>query len=101
MRLLHTSDWHLGHTLRDQPRAMEHALFLGWLLERLLVERPDSLLVAGDIYDSANPPASAQAMFYRFLSAARRLRPDLDLVVIGGNHDSAARLDAPHPLLEA
>ncbi|MCA9548201.1 MAG: exonuclease SbcCD subunit D C-terminal domain-containing protein, partial [Myxococcales bacterium] len=67
----------------------------------LLVERPDSLLVAGDIYDSANPPASAQAMFYRFLSAARRLRPDLDLVVIGGNHDSAARLDAPHPLLEA
>ncbi len=103
MRLLHTSDWHLGHTLRDQPRTLEHARFLGWLLTRLIdpVDPPDALLVAGDVYDSANPPASAQAMFYRFLSAARRLRPQLDIIVTGGNHDSAARLDAPQPLLDA
>ncbi|NPC81309.1 exonuclease subunit SbcD, partial [Pyxidicoccus fallax] len=101
MRLLHTSDWHLGHTLYDVSREAEHAAFLDWLLETLEAESVDALLVAGDIFDTANPSAEAQAAWYHFVARARRRLPRLDVVVIGGNHDSAARLDAPDPLFAA
>jgi exonuclease SbcD len=101
MRILHTSDWHLGHTLRDWDRADEHAAFLAWLLDTLEAEQVDALLIAGDIFDTANPSAAAQEAWYEFLVAARRRCSGLDIVVIGGNHDSAARLDAPNPLLRA
>jgi exonuclease SbcD len=101
MRVLHTSDWHLGHTLHDVPRDHEHERFLAWLGDTLVAEQVDALVVTGDVFDTANPPASAQAHWYEFLAEARRRLPDLDVVVIGGNHDSAARLDAPTPLLRA
>ncbi len=101
MRLLHTSDWHLGHTLYDVSREAEHAAFLDWLLDTLEAQAVDALLVAGDIFDTANPSAEAQAAWYQFVARARRRRPRLDVVVIGGNHDSAARLDAPDPLFSA
>lgn len=101
MRLLHTSDWHLGHTLHDVPRDREHERFLGWLADTLEQESVDALVIAGDVFDTANPPAAAQARWYGFLAEIRRRMPDLDVVVIGGNHDSAARLDAPTPLLQA
>lgn len=101
MRLLHTSDWHLGHTLHDVPRDHEHARFLAWLGDTLEQEEVDALVVAGDVFDTANPPASAQARWYGFLADIRQRMPALDVVVIGGNHDSAARLDAPTPLLQA
>jgi exonuclease SbcD len=101
MRLLHTSDWHLGHTLYDTSREAEHAAFLDWLLDTLEAQKVDALLVAGDIFDTANPSAEAQAAWYQFVARARRRCPELDLVVIGGNHDSAARLDAPDPLFSA
>jgi exonuclease SbcD len=101
MRLLHTSDWHLGHTLYDQPRAYEHARFLEWLLELLERERIDALLLCGDVFDAAHPGAEAQATWYRFLADARLVRPTLQVVVVGGNHDSPTRLEAPDPLLRA
>lgn len=101
MRLLHTSDWHLGHTLYDMSREAEHAAFLEWLLDSLEAHEVDALLVAGDIFDTANPSAEAQAAWYHFIARARRRCPGLDVVVIGGNHDSAARLDAPDPLFAA
>lgn len=101
LRVLHTSDWHLGHTLHDMPRRYEHAQFLAWLLDRLSEEAVDALVIAGDVFDTANPSAEAQETLYRFLAAARRRMPELDIVVVGGNHDSAARLDAPDPLLRA
>ncbi|MEZ4269560.1 MAG: exonuclease SbcCD subunit D C-terminal domain-containing protein [Myxococcota bacterium] len=101
MKLIHTSDWHLGHRLHDLGRELEHARFLAWLLDQIEAEGADALLIAGDIFDSANPPASAQEQWYRFLAEARRRFAALDIVVIGGNHDSAARLDAPNPLLRA
>ena len=101
MRLLHTSDWHLGHTLYDTSREAEHTAFLEWLLDTLEAHKVDALLVAGDIFDTANPSAEAQASWYQFVARARRRCPRLDLVVIGGNHDSAARLDAPDPLFAA
>ncbi|MDY7232747.1 exonuclease SbcCD subunit D C-terminal domain-containing protein [Hyalangium rubrum] len=101
MRLLHTSDWHLGHTLYDVSREAEHAAFLDWLLETLEAQGVDALLIAGDIFDTSNPSAEAQAAWYQFIARARRKLPKLDVVVIGGNHDSAARLDAPDPLFSA
>lgn len=101
LRILHTSDWHLGHTLHELPRTEEHARFLDWLLCTIEDRRVDALLIAGDVFDTANPPADAQEAFYRFLAQARQRSKHLDIVVIGGNHDSAARLDAPDPILRA
>lgn len=98
-RIIHTSDWHLGHSLRDQPREREHGAFLAWLLDQLDAKQANALLVAGDIFDVANPTAQAQRQLYDFLARARRRFPDLEIVLIGGNHDSASRLDAPDPLL--
>ena len=99
MRLLHTSDWHLGQTLHQFDRSHEHDRFLAWLADTLVAERVDALLIAGDIFDSSNPPASAQARFYQFLSEARRRVPGIDIVIAAGNHDSPGRLEAPAPLL--
>lgn len=101
MRLVHTSDWHLGHTLHEITRRTEHLAFFEWLLGRLEALAADALLVAGDIFDTSNPSAEAQADLYKFLAAARKRVPALDIVLIGGNHDSASRLDAPEPLLHA
>lgn len=101
MRLLHSADWHLGHTLHDLPRTWEHACFLEWLLEQAVAVRADVLVVSGDVFDTANPPAAAQAAWYGFLARLRGRAPDLQVVVTGGNHDSAARLDAPAAVLDA
>ena len=101
LRVIHTADWHLGHTLHGVARDVEHERFLAWLLETLVTEQADALLVAGDVFDSANPPAAAQAMLYRFLSDAKRHLPDLAIIIVGGNHDSASRLSAPAPILDA
>ena len=64
MRVLHTSDWHLGHALHGVTREHEHARFLAWLVEACAVERPDVVLVTGDVFDSATPPASAERMWF-------------------------------------
>jgi exonuclease SbcD len=101
MRLLHTSDWHLGQTLHNFDRTYEHACFLEWLVETLVREEIDVLLIAGDIFDNANPSAAAHRQLYRFLQQARSRVPHLQVVVIAGNHDSPGRLEAPTPLLEA
>ena len=99
MRLLHTSDWHLGHTLKEVTREHEHAAFLAWLLEPCVREAPDVLVITGDVFDSATPPASAERMWFELLAAARRARPAMDIVAIAGNHDSPARLGAPSAVL--
>ncbi|WP_312437582.1 exonuclease SbcCD subunit D C-terminal domain-containing protein [Janthinobacterium sp.] len=99
MRLLHTSDWHLGQTLHNYERGYEHQRFLDWLLDTLVAEQVDVLLVAGDVFDNANPSAASQKQLYVFLQQARARRPALQLIVIAGNHDSAGRLEAPAPLL--
>lgn len=100
MRLLHTSDWHLGQSLHNFDRQYEHQRFLDWLLETIVSEQADALLVAGDIFDNANPSAASQRQLYTFLQQARARAPQLDIVVIAGNHDSPGRLEAPGPLLE-
>lgn len=101
IKLVHTSDWHLGHRLHDVPREPEHRRFLAWLLDRLEEERADGLLIAGDVFEMANPSAAVQRIYYDFLVSCRRRLPELDVVVVGGNHDSAARLDASAGLARA
>ena len=101
MRLLHTSDWHLGQTLHNFDRGWEHQRFLDWLLETLVSEAADALLVSGDVFDNANPSAASQRMLYRFLADARARIAHLNIVLIAGNHDSPGRLEAPAPFLEA
>lgn len=99
MRLLHTADWHLGHTLHDIPRAHEHEHFLKWLLATLEREAVDVLLIAGDVFETSNPRAQALQAWYGFIAALRHQRfRHLEVIVVGGNHDSAHRLDAPQAL---
>jgi exonuclease SbcD len=99
LRLLHTSDWHLGHVLHGRERRHEHQRFLAWLLDALVDARADALLIAGDVFETANPPASAVADLNEFLATVRRRLPALDIVIIAGNHDSALRLDAMAPMM--
>ena len=100
MRFLHTSDWHLGQTLHSFERFHEHQAFLDWLIDTIVAEQVDALLIAGDVYDNANPSATSQKQLYRFLRSAKSAAPHLNIVIIAGNHDSAGRLEAPAPLLE-
>jgi exonuclease SbcD len=99
MRILHTSDWHLGHTLHDVGREFEHRAFLQWLVDQIRDREIDALLLAGDIFDTANPSAASQDLWFWFLAQALKARPGLQIVAIAGNHDSAARLEAPDHLL--
>ncbi len=100
MRLLHTSDWHLGHLLRGEvAREYEHAAFLKWLLGTCVREAADVLLITGDVFDSATPSASSERAWFEFLAAARRARPAMDIVAIAGNHDSPAKLGAASSVL--
>lgn len=101
LKILHTADWHLGHHLHGVSREYEHQQFLDWLLQQLKIQQADALIVAGDVFDTANPSAAAQTQLYDFLVKAKGLCPQLDIVVVGGNHDSAARLDAPAAILKA
>jgi exonuclease SbcD len=100
MKFIHTADWHLGQTFFEYDRKAEHLCFLEWLKDLICERKAEALLVAGDIYDCPNPSAESQRIFYTFLKEITTLRPQLQIVMIAGNHDSAARLEAPNPLLE-
>lgn len=100
MKIIHTGDWHIGQLFYGHDRAIEHAGFFDWLLEQIQHLSVDVLLVAGDVFDSPNPSASSQRMFYDLLCKAKMKNPELQIVIIAGNHDSASRLEAPMSLLE-
>ena len=100
MKILHTSDWHLGHTLYGRKRYEEFRLFLDWLVLTMRDEAVDALLVAGDVFDSGLPSNQAQSLYYRFLCEAAK-GPCRHVILTAGNHDSPTFLDAPQPLLEA
>ncbi len=99
MKILATSDWHLGNLFHGNDRLPEHKLFLKWLLEQIAEQKPDALLIAGDIFDNGNPSAAAQTVYYEFLADATQLCPNMQVIITAGNHDSASRLEAPRPLL--
>lgn len=98
-RVVHSADWHLGKTLGSLCREPEHARFLEFLLASIIAYDADLLIVAGDVFDSANPPQSAQRQYYSFLSNLYR-ETSCHVLIIGGNHDSPAQLEAPRQLLE-
>jgi len=99
MKLLHTSDWHLGRALYNRKRYNEYEAFLNWLAGIIESENIDVLLVAGDVFDNSAPSNYAQELYYRFLYrvAASSKR---HVVVIAGNHDSPSFLNAPKDLLK-
>ncbi len=101
MLLLHTSDWHLGLDLGGHGRLEEQARFLDWLRGQCRELAVDALLVAGDVFDVANPASVAQRLLADFLVELRRDCPDTTVILTGGNHDSALRLEVVRPYGEA
>jgi len=97
MKLLHTSDWHLGKRLEDFSRIEEQQAVLQEICEIAEREQVDAVLVSGDLFDTFNPPTEAVDLFYRTLKrlANNGKRP---VIAIAGNHDSPDRIEAPDPL---
>jgi len=101
MKLLHTSDWHLGRTLYSKKdRQEEHIAFLGWLQSTIKEKSVDLLIVAGDIFDTASPGSGSQKLYYDFLLDVRNAGCE-NVIVVGGNHDSPSFLGAPKEILAA
>ena len=82
LTIFHTADWHLGQSFCGYDRDYEHCCFLDWLLAQVKSQRPDALVVAGDVFDSINPSAVAQKRFYNFLANACTTSPGLQIVLI-------------------
>ncbi|CAI1824705.1 exonuclease subunit SbcD [Serratia quinivorans] len=97
MRLIHTSDWHLGQYFFTKSRAAEHQAFLRWLIEQIEQQQVDALIVAGDLFDTGSPPSYARELYNRFVVDLQRT--GCQLVVLGGNHDSVATLNESRELL--
>lgn len=100
MRLLHTSDWHLGATLCGRRRYDEGEAFLNWLTEAMAREQVETLVIAGDIFDSGTPSNRALELYYRFLGRASQ-SGCRHIIITAGNHDSPTLLAAPKELLSA
>ncbi|MHA6248780.1 exonuclease SbcCD subunit D C-terminal domain-containing protein [Pontibacter sp. CAU 1760] len=99
MRVLHTSDWHLGQRLVNLERTEEHQYYLNWLLQTIELEQVEVLLMAGDVFDTGTPSNTALKLYYDFL---RRVCATCcrHVIITGGNHDSVSTLNAPRELLE-
>ena len=98
MKILHTSDWHLGQYFMMKTREAEHFAFLNWLVELINKEKIDALIVAGDIFDSSSPPSYARKLYSDFVV---RLQTSTcqQLIIVSGNHDSVAVLNENKSLL--
>lgn len=97
MRIIHTSDWHLGKNLEGASRLDEQEQFIDFFVEKCEELRPDLILLAGDVYDTPNPPARAEKLFYDALKKLSR-KGDCLTLVIAGNHDNPDRLVSATPL---
>ena len=97
MRILHTSDWHLGQHFMGKTRQAEHQAFCAWLIEQVRTQSVDAVLIAGDIFDTGAPPSYAREQYNRFIVELRAT--GCELVVLGGNHDSVAMLGESKTLL--
>lgn len=100
MKILHTSDWHLGRNLYDKKRYDEFEAFLHWLLLFIDKNGIELLLVSGDVFDTSTPSNKAQEIYYNFLTTLRKTCCR-NVVIIGGNHDSPSFLNAPKQLLNS
>lgn len=99
MRILHTSDLHIGHTLSGRARPEDFQALLGWLVDTVRTHQVDVLLIAGDVFDTTTASNQAQTLYYRFLADIIAHTPCRHTVVCGGNHDSPAFLNAPRDVL--
>lgn len=97
MRILHTSDWHLGQHFITKSRAAEHQAFINWLLEQVTQHQIDAVIIAGDVFDTGAPPSYAREIYNRFVVEMHKL--ECQLVILGGNHDSVATLNESRGLL--
>ena len=97
MRIIHTSDWHLGQYFYGKSRANEHQQFLAWLLLQVNTHNIDAIIVAGDIFDTSTPPSYAREMYFDFI--AKLHTSDCQLIVLAGNHDSVAMLSESQAVL--
>lgn len=97
MKILHTADWHLGKYLEGESRLDEQAAFLKDFVALAHAHKPDIIVIAGDVYDTPNPPSKAENLFYETLKQLSR-DGDCLTVVIAGNHDNPDRLTAAGPL---
>jgi len=100
LRLLHTSDWHLGNTIGDKDRSHEFKAFLDWMRVQIVENAVDVLIIAGDVFDVSSPGSKIQGLYYRFLASLQGTCCH-DVVVVAGNHDSPSLLDAPKEVLSA
>jgi len=100
MKILHTSDWHIGQKFMGKSREEEHKVFLSWLFETIKTQNIDVLIVAGDIFDTGNPPNYALELYYNFLTQLHAIK-NLYVIITAGNHDSISTLKASKKLLEA
>ena len=99
MKFIHTADWHLGNKMHEVERTKEFENFFNWLKNTIIEEKAEALVVAGDIFDTANPPTEAKAMYIKFLASL--IGSDCrNIIIVGGNHDSGSLLDSEKPLLE-
>ncbi|EMO5816604.1 exonuclease subunit SbcD [Raoultella planticola] len=97
MRIIHTSDWHLGQNFYSKSRAAEHSAFLDWLLTSAQAHEVDAIIVAGDIFDTSSPPSYARELYNRFVVQLQQT--GCQLVVLAGNHDSVATLNESRDIL--
>ncbi|MFA0222566.1 exonuclease subunit SbcD [Vibrio splendidus] len=98
MKILHTSDWHLGQNFYNKSRKNEHERFLQWLLEQVTEHDIDAIIVAGDIFDTSTPPSYAREMYNKFVVDSNKV--GCQLVLLGGNHDSVSVLKETQQLLK-
>lgn len=101
MKVLHTSDWHIGQIFHNYSREEEHKYFFEQLKSIIIREKPDVVVVSGDVFHTATPTIVSQRLYYNFIVDLSRLDDDLQIVITSGNHDSPSRLEAPRPLWEA
>lgn len=98
MKIIHTSDWHIGHILYNWDRSEEHQSFFDWLTGLVREEMPDALLISGDIYHTAAPSASAERLLIENMLRIHKACPEMTIVMTAGNHDSSARLETDKEL---
>lgn len=97
MRILHTSDWHLGQFFINKSRAQEHQKFITWLLQQVRENDVDAVIIAGDIFDTGSPPSYARELYNQFVIGMNKL--GCQLIILAGNHDSVSTLNESKDIL--
>lgn len=100
MKFIHSADWHLGNRMHNVERKEEFQAFLSWLKSEIENQKAETLVIAGDIFDTANPPTDARTQYNNFLASLLRTCCR-NVIIVGGNHDSGVLLDSQKDILNA